>query len=175
MAEEKQSIRNMIDLSYLDQTNTEFYRRGDFLAAKITKNGETVDCGRVILHRLFPFSELYTNISVQNPDGEEVGLIADVNSYPSDVAEMLRKEIDERYFVPTILAIDDLKERFGISTWKVRTDVGDITFSVRDTYRSMTFSGNGTIYILDADGNRYVIDDVNKLDSKSYRKIELYI
>ena len=29
--------------------------------------------------------------------------------------------------------------------------------------------------ILDADGNRYEIPDVNKLDSKSYRKIELYI
>lgn len=175
MSEEKQSIRSMIDLSYLDQTNTQFYRRGDFLAVKITRDGESIDCGRVILHRLFPFSELYTNISVQNPDGEEVGLIADVDAFPPEEAEMLRDEIDERYFVPTILTIDDLKERFGISTWKVHTDVGEITFSVRDTYRSMTFSGDGRIFILDADGNRYVIPDVNKLDSKSYRKIELYI
>lgn len=175
MSETERSIQNVVDIVYLRDENTRFYRKGDFLALRLIENGKETDCGRVILHRMFPFTEPWSNISVQNMEGEEIGLIESLDAFDSSDAAKLRAEIEKKYFIPTIYAIKELKEKFGISTWKVTTNVGDVSFTVRDTYRSMTFSGEGRIFILDADGNRYEIPDVNKLDSKSYRKIELYI
>ncbi len=175
MSESTQSIQNAVSIVYLKDENTRFYRKGDFLAMRLVADGKEHDCGRVILHRMFPFTEPWSNISVQSMEGEEIGLIASLDDFSANVAGILRGEIEKKYFIPTIYSILDLKERFGISTWKVTTNVGEVAFTVRDTYRSMTFSGEGRIFILDADGNRYEIPDVNKLDSKSYRKIELYI
>lgn len=175
MSETERSIQNVVDIVYLRDENTRFYRKGDFLALRLIENGQERDCGRIILHRMFPFTEPWSNISVQNMDGEEIGLIASLDDFDAEDKAKLRAEIEKKYFIPTIYAIKELKEKFGISTWKVTTDVGEVSFTVRDTYRSMTFSGEGRIFILDADGNRYEIPDVSKLDSKSYRKIELYI
>lgn len=175
MSETAKSIQNAVQIVWLRDENTRFYRKGDFLAMRFVENGQESDRGRIILHRMFPFTEPWSDISVQNMEGEEIGLIASLDDFSSDVAGMLRSEIEKKYFIPTIYSILDLKEKFGISTWKVATNVGQLSFTVRDTYRSMTFSGEGRIFILDADGNRYEIPDVNKLDSRSYRKIELYI
>ena len=175
MSQSTDSIQNAVSILYLKEENTRFYKKGDFLAMRLLEKGQERDCGRVILHRMFPFTEPWSDLSVQNMEGEEIGLIASLDDFSTDTAGMLRSEIEKKYFIPTIYSILELKEKFGISTWKVTTNVGPVSFTVHDTYRSMTFSGNGRIFILDADGNRYEIPDVNKLDSKSYRKIELYI
>ena len=50
---------------------------------------------------------------------------------------------------------------------------------LQDTFRSIIKSprddGTERIFILDVDGNRYEIPDVEALDRKSYKKIELYL
>ena len=171
------SIKNVVSILYLDSNNAEFYKTGDFIGLrKKNENGETEDCGRVFLHRLFPYTELTTNISVMNKDNEEIGIIADVDAFGNDEAiQLIKNELEIKYFVPKIKSIMLLKEKFGFSNWKVDTDVGVVTFTVRDTYRSIIRIGETRMYILDNDGNRYEIEDFTKLDRKSYRKIELYI
>jgi hypothetical protein len=171
------SLQKVVKIVYLNRYNTEFYRKGDFLAAKIQdqEGEEKRDVGRIILHRMFPFSELWTNISVQDPMGEEFGLIRDLNDFDQEDQEVLKKELESKYFVPKILSIQSVKERFGFSNWRVTTDVGPISFVVRDTYRSMILAGANRIIILDSDGNRYEIPNTEQLDNKSYKKIELYL
>ena len=46
---------------------------------------------------------------------------------------------------------------------------------MRDTYRNIARVGGGRLVITDVDGNRYHIEDVAKLDRKSYKRIELYL
>ena len=166
-----------MQISYLTCKNTAFFKSGDFLGLKtnVSDNSEERTVQRVHLRRMFPFSELFTDISVQDDDGEEIGLISNIADFMPDTAKKLRDELEKTYFVPKIKSIRSLKERFGFSTWKVQTDVGDAEFTLRDTYRSMVFAGGGRIFLVDSDGNRYEIPDVNKLDRKSYKKIELYI
>ena len=53
------------------------------------------------------------------------------------------------------------------------------SFTLQDTFRSIIKSprddGTERIFILDVDGNRYEIPNVEALDRKSYKKIELYL
>jgi len=63
----------------------------------------------------------------------------------------------------------------GFSYWKVLTDSGEMTFTLQDTYRSILKVGNGRVFIIDMDGNRYEIPNVEDLEFASYRKIELYL
>jgi len=171
------SIKNVVTIEYLTSENASFYKTGDFIGVKVTdKDGVVTDHGRVFLHRLFPYTELTTNISVMNTEQEEIGIIADVSTFGDDEAvKLINAELSLKYFIPKITAILMLKERFGFSNWKVKTDSGIICFTVRDTYRSIIRIGESRMYVLDNDGNRYEIEDFNKLDKRSYKKIELYI
>ncbi len=55
------------------------------------------------------------------------------------------------------------------------TDVGELDLTLHDTFRSLLKVGGTRIFINDMDGNRYEIPDIEKLDRKSYKKIELFL
>lgn len=173
--EQTNTLDKVVQIEYLNPEKAHFYKNGDFLGLKLEKDGEVNDHPRVFLHRMFPFEELWAHVSVLTADNEEVGLIAEVSDFAEDEAALLREELDSKYLMPTITAIHSLKEKFGFSTWKVESSIGTLEFTLRDTYRSMLKVGEGRVIITDSDGNRYEIPDVNQLDKKSYRKIELYL
>lgn len=133
------------------------------------------ELGRVFLHRAFPFDMKDEFISVLDKDGREYGVIRNLNLFDRDVREMLDKELARKYFSPEIKKIKSLKERFGYSYWEVETNKGDMSFAVHDTFRNIARISENRIVITDVDGNRYDIFDVMALDSRSYRKIELYL
>lgn len=162
-----------VGINYLTGKNTDFFKSGDFIGMET--NLREGRFSRVHLHRMFPFSEPFTNISVQDDEGEEIGMIASIADFSPETAKMLRDELEKVYFLPKITAISSVKEKFGFSVWKVESDVGKLEFTLRDTYRSMVFAGGGRIFLIDSDGNRYEIPDVEKLDKNSYKHIELYI
>ena len=114
-------------------------------------------------------------ISVLNRDGREYGLILKISDLCEDAQNIIRNELDRKYLCPTIEKITSFKEKLEFGSWTVETDRGEMTFSTRDTYRSIARVGNGTLIITDVDGNRYRIDDIETLDRKSYKKIELYL
>ena len=94
---------------------------------------------------------------------------------PED-AEMLRAELNRKYYTPVIRSILSMKDKFGFSYWKVMTDEGEMNFTLHDTFHSMMkVDGGNRIFITDVDGNRYEIPDLEKLDRKSFRKIELFL
>jgi hypothetical protein len=74
-----------------------------------------------------------------------------------------------------IKSILQVKERYGFSYWKVKTAEGEVSFTLHDTFRSIIRSGDQRLILLDVDGNRFEIPNVEELDRKSYKKIELYL
>lgn len=183
---------NYLDLAkitYLDPATSRFYRtpggfpaleavlpkRGDDLEAADDETPVKQDLGRVWFHRCFPFETPDEYVSVLDRDGREYALIRDINEFSEEAREIIRAELDRKYLCPVIYAIFSLKEKLGYSYWKVATDRGRLEFTVHDTYRSIARVGNGTLIITDVDGNRYRIDDYEKLDRPSYKKIELYL
>ena len=50
-----------------------------------------------------------------------------------------------------------------------------MTFTVKDTFKSIKHTGDDSITVIDVDGNRFTVKSIRALSSKSYRKIELYL
>ncbi len=165
--------KTLADISvtvWLDQTNASFFLKNGFLFLK-QEDKES----RVTLCRAFPFELPTEFISVMDEDQNELGLIRNVNDFEGENREHLLTELSRRYYTPVILQILRVKERYGFSFWKVKTQEGEVSFTLRDTYRSIVRSGENSVILMDVDGNRFEIPDVKGLDRKSYKKIELYL
>ncbi len=156
----------------LDRNNSSFVMKNGFLALK--KDDE--EYNRVFLHRTFPFDKPWEYISVVDPDNKEIGIIFNISDYDSETEEILRIELERKYYEPKIKSILSLKERYGFSYWSVITsDDRKVEFTMQDTFRNIIRVGEDKAILLDVDSNRFVIDSISALDKKSYRKIELYI
>ena len=155
---------------------------------KDTPAVETVDLGngkvekiaeRIFLSRAFPFDMPYEYISVLDRDKKEIGFIRSLDDFDEPERTLLKNELETKYYTPVIKRILQVKERYGFSYWKCECEFGEKSFTLRDTFRSIikahTNDDRERIYILDIDGNRYEIPDVEKLDRMSYKKIELYL
>lgn len=149
---------------------------------------KTVDLGngkvekiaeRIFLSRAFPFDMPYEYISVLDRDKKEIGFIRSLDDFDEPERTMLINELDAKYYTPVIKRIISVKERYGFSYWRCECEFGEKSFTLRDTFRSIikahTAEGRERIYILDVDGNRYEIPDVEALNRMSYKKIELYL
>ena len=148
---------------------------GDDLELTEDKIPVKQDFGRVFFHRCFPFESPDEYISVLNKDGRELGLILKLTELPDESQDIIKQELDRKYLCPTIQKINSLKEKLDYSFWEVTTDKGNMNFSMHDTFRNIAHVGNGALILTDVDGNRFKIEDVSKLDRKSYKKIELYL
>lgn len=155
---------------------------------KDTPAVETVDLGggkvekraeRIFLSRAFPFDMPYEYISVLDRDKKEIGFIRSLDDFDEPERQMLKNELDAKYYTPIIKRIISVKERYGFSYWKCECEFGEKAFTLRDTFRSIvkahTAEGRERIYIIDIDGNRYEIPDTEALDRVSYKKLELYL
>ncbi|MBR2986910.1 MAG: DUF1854 domain-containing protein [Clostridia bacterium] len=168
------TLSQIIEILYLTPENSVFTQKGDFVALTTVQNGEKKDHGIVKLRRLFPFEELWNDITVMDASGEEIGVIASIDCF-KEMADILKNELERVYFTPKISKIYAMKDKYGFSTWDVETDIGRVTFSVKDTFRSIVSLGGGRAIITDVDGSRYEIVDASKLDKSSYKKVELYL
>ncbi len=178
------ALRDVVQMVRLDDEaaagNAEFYKNNDFIALKAkleNDKGEREEkvWERVFLHRMFPFDDPLSYISVLDKDQNEIGMISDLRNMPRETLELLEGELNRKYYAPQITAVTSVKERYGFSYWKVVTDIGPIQFTLQDTYRSILRVSQIRMFVVDMNGNRYEIPDVEKLDRRSYRLIELYL
>ena len=171
---EEKKPRTLAELSvtnWLTPENTRFYLKNNFLYVQFEGKDE-----RAFLCRQFPFELQWEFISVMNEDGDEIGIVRDIALFRDDETHaLLETELRRRYYSPVIDRIISVKERYGFSYWKVHTAEGEVSFTLHDTYRSIIRAGGGRVVLLDVNGNRFEIPNVEALDRKSYKKIELYL
>ena len=181
MAEQKKTaLREVVSVAYITTDNAKFEKANDFIKMTVTLPNEegvpeekTYD--RIFLHRAFPFDLPYAYISVLDSDSKEIGLISDVDAFDEKTASLLHEELDRKYYTPVIKQILSVKDKFGFSYWKVVTDEGEIEFTMRDTFSNLLKVHGTRIFVNDIDGNRYEIPDLEALDRKSFKKIELFL
>ena len=165
--------RTLAELSvtvWLTPENASFSQKNGFL---YICHGETEQ--RAYLCRQFPFEMLWEFISVLDEDQNEIGIIRSLSLFEGEAGEVLKTELERRYYSPIIRRIFSMKERYGFSYWRVQTDEGEVSFTLHDTFRSIIRAGEFRVILMDVDGNRFDIPDVRALDRKSYKKIELYL
>ncbi len=160
----------------LDKNNTRFEEKNGFLSLVLIQDGDEKRYERIFLHRAFPHELLFQYISVLNNEKNEIGIIYDIADFDSTTAELIKIEIEKKYYSPIITDIKSVKERYGFSYWKATSiDGRELSFTMQDTYKNILHTGEDSIVLVDVDGNRFTVESVSKLNSKSYRKIELYL
>ena len=131
--------------------------------------------GRVKLIRTYPYSLTDEYICVHDLDDNEIGIIRDLKELDQNSKESAEKELQDRYYCPTVTAVKSVKERMGHFYFQTVVDGKEKNFTVRDITRNMRFASDDTLLIFDMDGNRYIIPEFEEIESKSKRLLEPYL
>lgn len=158
---------------YLNPENADFKPEGDFLSMTIKKTSAHYPV--ITLHRTFPLEMPYKYISVLDPDNIEIGLIRDIYDFDEVTAELLKCELERRYYICRLTSVTSIKDRRGYSYWEAHSDDVAVSFTLRDTYNSIRSLPDGSVMITDADSNRYTLPAPATLDRRSRRLIETFL
>lgn len=136
----------------------------DLKVLHVSVRGETFDDVRPV--HVFPISAKADYVSFLDESDKEVALLKRPDGLPAADRETLNAALERMYYVPRITRVDSITETWGISHWKVQTDRGYASFEVvaRENIRKLP---GGRLIIGDADGNRFEIEDLSRLDPRS--------
>lgn len=123
---------------------------------------------------LFPVTSPHDGISILSEDQDELLCIGSISELPVEFRELLQSELSLREFVPVIQRVLSVSGKTEPCEWVVDTNHGRTTFVLKaeeDVHRI----SNQTVNILDANGMRYRVENLNALDRKSKAFIEWYV
>lgn len=174
LAQMEQETEEMLRIRYLNGENAKFERTGTgFLSLKIGDEFYP----RVLVTRMFPFSDPGKFISVRTPDerSREIGIVEKLSDVEKETREMLEEQLTLRYFTPMITKILKIKDEYGFAYWNVETDHGICSFTIRMGGNSVIHLSESRILIVDIDENRFEIPDVNRLTPVERKKLDLFL
>ena len=125
--------------------------------------------------RAFPTSNPREFLSVQDGAGKEVGVLRTLEGMDRDSAVRFDEELERRYFTPTIDKIKELRQEAGMWKFVVDTQRGPTDFFVRN-WRDSAFEVSVNRWLIQTvDGARFEIKDVEALDAKSRKLLDLLL
>jgi len=131
--------------------------------------------GPVRVKQPFPLSHPDSFLVVENMEGEFIGLIKKFKDLDRDSRQLVEESLEYSYFLPKVVAIEEIKEHFGLQFWRVQTDRGPRSFEVKSRKRDIRWLTDRHIIVQDADGNKYEIPDLDELDPESVGKLEMEV
>ena len=102
-------------------------------------------------------------------------MIRKLSDFDEKAEQMILAELERRYFTPSIQKIYSMHEKFGYSYWKVATSAGEVEFVMNNPTNNIRTLENGRVLMYDIDGNCFTIEDPQKLDRASFKKVEIYL
>lgn len=125
----------------------------------------------LVIYRTFPF--LYTTqyISVRDVKGEELGIIQDIAQLDEESLKEVEKELQFRYFLPSVTRVDSVKQKSDLWLWELRTNLGPTGMAMRNLHEHLQFPGGNRIILTDINGKRCEIDDWKALDGHSRKQL----
>ena len=145
--------------------NDKITRYENNLVTLTLQNGEIFE--KLEPRRLFPISRVDQYIILIDEGGNEAAIIRDFQSMDKESAKIVRESIDDYYLVPKILRIYSVAEKSGTLVWETETNRGSKRIEIRDRNHDIKVYKDGRLRIRDADDNRYIIEDYQKLDKHS--------
>ncbi|MCK4375989.1 MAG: DUF1854 domain-containing protein [Candidatus Brocadiae bacterium] len=167
-----QTFNLLETLTMLDPASLELEQTvADGLVLRCPGVGQTTD---VSVRPCFPVTEPEKFLVFRDAEGQEIGMLEDLEALPRRFRRPLRVELNKQHFVPVITGIDAIFREFQIPIWQVQTDRGPRRLELRSAHDAHRLP-DGRIYVRDAEGNGYLIPDYRKLDRTSQGLIELYV
>ncbi len=163
---------NKLSLNFLNGEKCSFsFNQNNFLI--MTLDGENK--GRVKLIRAYPYSLTEEYICVHDLEDNEIGIIRTLGELDDASKEACIKELENRYYCPSVTTVKKIKERMGHFYFETIIDGKEKKFTVRDITRNLRYASENTLLIFDMDGNRYIIPEFEKIEEKSKRLLEPYL
>ncbi len=174
----ERTLAEIAETRWLTPENASFSVKNGllYLSMQQLQGGATAEKEqRVFLLRQFPFDLRWEYISVMDGEEHEIGIIRKTELFAGEEREILETELQRRYYAPQIQRILSVKERYGFSYWKVQTEQGEMSFTLKDTLRNIFNLNGDRVIFSDVDGNRFEIAHLKDLDRSSMKKLELYL
>ena len=155
----------------LNKNNCRFQKNANgFLTAEI--DGESACRVKIVCTQ--PLTRPHEFVSVMSMDDEEKGIIESVSDFEGEQRSLIEEDIKQRYFCPIISEITAIKDKMGNFYFDVIINGKKKNFLVRDLTKNIRQYSN-SITIIDTDGNRYQIENINNVPKKSRRKLQPYL
>lgn len=170
----EKETEEMLQVRYLNDSNAQFERtKGGFVSLKV----EDEFYSRVHIVRMFPFTCVDQFISIQTPDekSKEIGIIKDMKELGKNTAELLKEQMNLRYFTPIITKVVKVKDEYGYAYFDVVTDHGACRFTINMGGNAVMHLSENRVLIKDIDENRFEIPDVTKLTASERKKLDLFL
>lgn len=176
-------IKNTQTVYEVDTLRLLIPERVDFIpedSGLLTLKYEGEEYNRVTLTRLVPFdsSDEYISAAYKNDRDEwkEIGVIKDINALPEQQKKVVADFLDFKYYIPVITKIKKITDnRMGYLFLDAVTTAGEKRIAVNDWWHNFRMIQNKMISVTDADGNRYLIPEISKMDKASIKKLQLFI
>ena len=125
--------------------------------------------------RAAPLSQPSRYICFLDEKNEVIWTVEDPSVLDADTRRILQEELDQRYMTAAIEVINSLRNEFGVSYWDVQTNRGNREFVVRNVSESAQWISPRRLLLIDVDGNRFEIPDIDVLDKRSFGLIDMVI
>lgn len=158
-------------IEYLSMTNPSFNLHRDELGRLILTMADGTQHIGVEPVRAFPISDPNHGIAICAADGAELVWIDQITTLPTPLRHPLEEALAHREFVPVIHRILSVSTPVCPSQWRVATNRGETTFTLRDKSDIRPLGTSGLL-LSDANGIRYFIVDYNALDKFSRRTLD---
>jgi hypothetical protein len=124
--------------------------------------------------RGFPITAPRKGISLLDANGHELVWIEDLDVVEQTLRQLIEEELPRREFLPQLRRVLSVSGVVEPTEWEVETDRGLARFILNseDDVRRLT---EGRAMVIDAHGIRYLIADIEGLDSLSRRLLERYL
>jgi hypothetical protein len=136
-----------------------------FRVLHVAVNGEEFE--NVRPRQTFPLSGRAEYISFLDEEDKEVVLLGHPRKLDKESRLALEKALERVYYSARILRIDAITELMGVTRWEVQTDRGYAMFEVVDRSQHIRKLPDRRLIIMDADGNRFEVEDIARLDERS--------
>jgi Domain of unknown function (DUF1854) len=114
-----------------------------------------------------PLSRPQAYLALLDGKGEEIVMISDPSALPPESAEAVQRELRQRDLTATVTAIRHAKQEYGATYWTAMTDRGEREFVTQNLQENALWFSDSHLLLLDVDGNRFEIPDINTLDARS--------
>lgn len=130
---------------------------------------------RAEFSRAFPLSDPEQYIEIVDGTGGSAGMMRSLRGMDSESAKCVAESLEQKYFVPAIQQIYEVREEWGNQFWSARTDRGDVEFFVKDPRKNVRVLPPSRVLITDVDNNRFEVLDLRQLDEESFQIIDRVI
>ena len=128
----------------------------------------------VIPVRAFPISEADRGLSLVTGEGRELLWIERLADVPAAERALIEEELAGREFMPEIRKLASVSTFATPSVWKVETDRGATSFTLRGEEDIRRLSPQ-TLLIADSHGIFYLVRDILSLDKHSRKLLDRFL